>query len=80
MYCSCSSSHFIYSPAGHIITGDLNIIQNQQLRDFISKGPKYREPRSFSWKYKFKLIMDSVEEYSCKWAKQEEVKLDASSE
>ena len=43
--CSCSSSQFLYSPAGHIITGDLNIIQNQQLRDLISKGPKYREPR-----------------------------------
>ena len=65
--CSCSSSQFLYSPAGHIVTGDLKIIQNKQLRDLISKGPKYREPHSFSW------IMDSVEEYARKWAKQEEV-------
>ena len=78
--CSCSSSQFLYSPAGHIITGDLNIIQNQQLRDVISKGHKYREPQSFSWKYNFKIIMDSVEEYARKWAKHEEVELDALSE
>ena len=78
--CSCSSSQFLYSPAGHIVTGDLNIIQNKQLRDLISKGPKYREPHSFSWKYNFKLIMDSVEEYARKWAKQEEVELDTLSE
>ena len=78
--CSCSSSQFLYSPAGHIVTGDLNIIQNKQLRDLISKGPKYREPHSFSWKYNFKWIMDSVEEYARKWAKQVEVELDTLSE
>ena len=49
--CSCSLSQFLYSPAGHIVTGDLNIIQNKQSRDLISKGPKYRELHSFSWKY-----------------------------
>ena len=78
--CSCSSSQFLYSPAGKIVTGDLNIIQNQQLRDLISKCPKYREPQSFSWKYNFKLIMDYVEEYARKWAKQEDVELNALSE
>ena len=78
--CSCSSSQFLYSPPGHIVTGDLNIIQNKQLRDLISKGPKYREFHSFSWKYNFKLIMDSVEEYARKWTKQEEVELDTLSE
>ena len=50
------------------------------MRDLISKGPKYRERHSFSWKYNFKLIMDSVEEYARKWAKQEEVELDTLSE
>ena len=74
--CSCSLSQFLYSPAGHIVTGDLNIIRNKQLRDLISKSPKNREPHSFSWKYNFKLFMDSVEGYACKWAKQEEVELD----
>ena len=63
-----------------IITGDLNIVDNTCLRDLISKGPKYREPQKFSWKYNFKLIMESVEDYARSWAKQEEVELDTLSE
>ena len=78
--CSCSSSQFLYQPAGHIVTGDLNIVDNTCLRDLISKGPKYREPQKFSWKYNFKLIMESVEDYARSWAKQEEVELDTLSE
>ena len=78
--CSCSSSQFLYQPAGHIVTGDLNIVDNTCLRDLISKGPKYREPQKFSWKYNFKLIMDSIEEYARSWAKQEDVELDTLSE
>ena len=78
--CSCSSSQFLYQPAGHIVTGDLNIADNTCLRDLISKGPKYREPQKFSWKYNFKLIMDSIEEYARSWAKQEDVELDTLSE
>ena len=78
--CSCSSSQFLYQPAGHIVTGDLNIVDNTCLRDLISKGPKYREPQKFSWKYNFKLIMDSIEEYTRSWAKQEDVELDILSE
>ena len=34
------------------------------------------EPQKFSYKYIFKLIMDSIEEYACSWAKQEDVELD----
>ena len=78
--CSCSSSQFLYQPAGHIVTGDLNIVDNTCLRDLISKGPKYQEPQKFSWKYNFKLIMESVEDYARSWAKQEEVELDTLSE
>ena len=78
--CSCSSSQFLYQPAGHIVTCDLNIVDNTCLRDLISKGPKYREPQKFSWKYNFKLIMESVEDYARSWAKQEEVELDTLSE
>ena len=57
-----------------------NIVDNICLRDLISKGPKYREPQKFSWKYNFKLIMDSIEEYARSWAKQEDVELDTLSE
>ena len=45
--CSCSGSEFLYAPCGHIVTGDLNIVRNDKLRDLLRKGPKYREPVSF---------------------------------
>ena len=78
--CSCSLSQFLYQPAGHIVTGDLNIVDYTCLRDLISTGPKYREPQKISWKYNFKLIMDSIKEYARSWAKQEDVELDTLSE
>ena len=49
-------------------------------RDLLRKGPKYREPQSFTWGQNLKIIMDSVEEYARKWAKREEVEPDTLSE
>ena len=63
-----------------VITGDLNIVRISKLRDILSKGPKYREPRSFTWKQNSKLILDSVEEYARRWAKKEDVEVDTLSE
>ena len=78
--CSCSLSTYLYSPAGHVVTGNLNIVKNLKLRDILSKGLKYREPTTFSWKYNCKLVMDPVEDYARRWAKQGEVELDSLSE
>ena len=47
--CSCDGSTFIYQPAGHIVTDNVYIIGNSVLEDFLTKGPKNREPWSFSW-------------------------------
>ena len=33
--CSCSSSTYLYSPAGHIVTGNLNIVENLKFRDIL---------------------------------------------
>ena len=78
--CSCKGSEFYYNPAGHIITGDLNIVRISKPRDILSKGPKYRESRSFTWKHNSNLILDSVEEYARRWAKKEDVEVDTLSE
>ena len=61
---TCASSPFIYNPAGHVIIGDLKIINNTSLRDVFAKGPKYREQN-------FKILMDSVVDYARQWAKRE---------
>jgi hypothetical protein len=76
---SCSTSRFNYQPAGHAITGDVNIVKNEELKSLILKGPKFREPRSFKWQQNFLSIMESVEDYARQWAKSEK-ELDSLSE
>jgi hypothetical protein len=69
--CDCSHSPFQCNPFGHVITGDLNIIQHESLQKVISHGPKFREPQHINWKHNFKIIMDAVENYARRWIKRE---------
>ena len=62
------------------MTGDLNFVRNQNLRDLLRKGPKYREPVSFSRHQNFNIIVDACEEYARRWAKKEDVEVDTLSE
>ena len=85
--CSCSSFPFKqnsevnnYSLAGHIITGNANIIKNEDMKSLIRKGPKFREPRSFNWRQNFLSIMNDVEDYAKRWAKREDEEVDTLSE
>ena len=71
LICDCSHSPFQYNPSGHVITGDLNIIQHESLRKVIFPGPKFREPQHINWKHNFKIIMDAVEDYARRWKKRE---------
>ena len=43
MYCECGTNKYCYEPAGHVSTGDLNIIRNASLRLLIEKEPSYWE-------------------------------------
>ena len=74
--CSCSSSPFNYMPAGHVITGELNLVSNEKLKNLLYKGPKYRLPNQINWKHNFKILMDSVEDYARQWAKREKEEVD----
>ena len=38
--CQCKESKFCYEPHGHVITGDLRVIENAKLRELVAKGPK----------------------------------------
>ena len=62
------------------MTGDLSIVRNQKLKDVLRKGPKYREPVSFSWHQNFNIIMDACDEYARRRAKKENVEIDTLSE
>ena len=37
----CQNSNYFYPSAGHVITGNLNVITDARVRNIISKGPKY---------------------------------------
>jgi len=69
-----------HSPAGHVITGKLSIIDNEYLRKILVKSPNYREPQSINWKYNLKLLMYSVEDDAKKWMKNEKEEFDKLSE
>ena len=56
------------------------MIDNENIRKILTKGPNYREPQSINWKYNFKLLMDSVEDYARKWTKREKEEVDILSE
>ena len=47
--CDCNDSPFKDPNHGHIVTGDLRIVQNNKLRKLLCKGPKYREPVPINW-------------------------------
>ncbi|MCP4394501.1 MAG: GIY-YIG nuclease family protein [Alphaproteobacteria bacterium] len=40
---------FVYSHTGHVLTGDLSIVSNNQLRELFAKGAKYRIPQDIVW-------------------------------
>ena len=73
--CQCKKSKFCYEPHGHVITGDLRVIENTKLRELVAKGPKYREPNRVNWKATETMFLDSIDLYAKNWSKREQVEL-----
>ena len=67
--CPYGTFPFIYNPTGYAISGVINNINHTSFWDVFAKGPNYREPKSINWKHNFKLLMDSVEDYTRQSAK-----------
>ena len=62
--CQCKESKFCYEPHGHVITGDLRVIENAKLRELVAKGPKYREPDRVNWKATETMFLESIDLYA----------------
>ena len=62
----CASSPFRYAPHGHVITGDFDIIRNEDLKQLLLKGPNYGEQTSINWGYNIKLTFTAIEDYAKK--------------
>ena len=63
MTCSCSSSKFLYTPANHFITGNLDIVKNTELRNLINKGPSFREHHNINWLLNRNLCLEAIRKY-----------------
>ena len=64
--CQCKESKFCYEPHGHVITGDLRVIENAKLRELVAEGPKYREPNRVNWKATETMFLESIDLYAKK--------------
>ena len=71
MTCKCSSSAFNYTPAGHVVTGDLNIIEDRPLRQLLMKGPAFREQNNINWELNRHICKKAVRKYKEKWARRD---------
>mgnify|MGYP001792462320 CR=1 FL=1 len=61
--CNCEGSSFVNKDHGHIVTGDLRIVQNGKLRKLLIKGPKYREPSTIDFLKAKDSIVNGVNEF-----------------
>ena len=78
--CECHLSDFCETAHGHIVTGDLRIVQNNKLRKLISKGPKFREPRFLNLNKCLNAVCSGLDEFiqkttsKCKSVKKDSLK------
>ena len=75
--CQCKESKFCYEPHGHVVTGDVRVIENAKLRELVAKGTKYREQNRVNWKATATATMfsESIDLHAKNWSKREQVEL-----
>lgn len=69
--CECASSKYCYAQAGHIITGNFDIVKDKRLRTLLSKGPKYRLPSLIDFDACRSQLAESIQKFSTKWCNRE---------
>lgn len=69
--CNCKNSKFCYLPAGHVITGNFDIINDKRIRNVFLRGPKYRLPLEINFDDCKSTVAQSIEEFSIKWCRRE---------
>ena len=75
--CTCKSeksyTSYVYEHTGHVITGNLDIIDNIPLRNLMKKGANFREQQPISFKSTFKSICSDLDNFIKKWSKKEKI-------
>ena len=70
--CDCHNSNFCDAHHGHVVTGDLNIIENEMLRNLFEKGPTYREEEPINWNKVRNEIKKGLMQCKEEWARLED--------
>ena len=74
--CDCENSLFSDKKLGHIITGDLRIVENSKLRNLMCKGPNFREKNKINYKKCEEAIKKSIIECAIKMARKYKISPD----
>ena len=69
----CHVSDFRYESVGHVVTGNLGIVENRKLRKLLSKGPSYREQNNINWDTNQKILKKAIRAYKLQWAKRKKI-------
>ena len=70
--CSCQNSPFKDPDHGHIITGDLSLVENQDLRKLLELGPNFREQKSkTNFNHIWKNVSSGISNCIESWARKE---------
>ena len=62
-----------YEPHGHVITGDLMVIESVKLRELVANGPKCREPNKINWQSMESMVSSSIDLYVEQWSKRKQI-------
>ena len=65
--CNCANSKYKDERLGHVLTGDLSIVENNNLRKLLTKGPKHREPKSINFDKARQCIVSGLQICVDKW-------------
>ena len=71
--CNCSKSAFCDPHYGHIVTGNMKVIEHSQLRKLMCYGPGFRESQKVRWPAFLKDLKSSLKSCVNKWAEREKV-------
>jgi len=72
--CNCANSKFKDAYHQHIITGDLSIVENKDLKSLLLKGPKYRENKTLNFDKAKECVMTGVQNCVKDWCIKNKVK------
>ena len=71
--CQYKEFKFTCESHGHVMTGDLRVIENAKLRELLAKRSKYKGPNRVAWKATETMFFESIDLYAKHWSKREQV-------